>query len=266
MNLKTLLEQLAEYAERVPDDRLNAEHIDRDALIAGAKAALAAMGKPAYFITVTGRLHETEPTVLAFDLPDGRHALYTAPPQPVVECNDSDSPWLVCKTCAAAGKCAKADSWRKAVEHELAMFELSATDDPRESIKRLIDWNCAAQIDPDVSSAARELIERGGRHQEALLREVEFLREELAVWQRRFDTLLQQIASIDAMRPRTVTMQLPEGAELPVKYRLSPTDIYDFAGWLTTRPGTLVVGSSHDAAPMAEAVCDYIKTYPQRFE
>ena len=35
-----------------------------------------------------------------------------APPapaaQPLTECNDNDSPWLVCKPCAAAGKCARA--------------------------------------------------------------------------------------------------------------------------------------------------------------
>lgn len=30
--------------------------------------------------------------------------------------------------------------------------------------------------------------------------------------------------------------------------------IFDFAAWLTTQPGTLEIGRSHDAAPMAEAV------------
>lgn len=43
------------------------------------------------------------------------------------------------------------------------------------------------------------------------------------------------------------------------------TDIYDFAGWLTTRPGVLSVGSSLEAGPMAEAVGEYIKAFPQRF-
>jgi hypothetical protein len=51
----------------------------------------------------------------------------------------------------------------------------------------------------------------------------------------------------------------------PVAYVLSPTDIYAFAGWLTTRPGTMVVGSSHEAGPMAEAVGEYLKTFPERF-
>ena len=157
------------------------------------------------------------------------------------------------------------DRWREAVDHELSVCHMTASDDPRESIKRLIDWHCAVQIDPDVSSAAQELIERGRGDGERLYRDIDFLRAELETWQRRFDMLLQQIANIDAMRPRTVTLQLPEGAELPVKYRLSPTDIYDFAGWLTTRPGALTVGSSHDAAPMAEAVGEYLKTFPERF-
>ena len=43
-------------------------------------------------------------------------------------------------------------------------------------------------------------------------------------------------------------------------------DIYDFAGWLTTRPGVMPVGSSSNAAPMAEAVKEYIETYPERFD
>lgn len=47
--------------------------------------------------------------------------------------------------------------------------------------------------------------------------------------------------------------------------RLHPTDIYDFAGWLTTRPGMMKVGSAFDAAPMADAVGEYLKTFPDRF-
>lgn len=44
-----------------------------------ALAAPVAQGEPAYFVTVSGRLHLTDPTAVAFDLPDGRHALYTTP-------------------------------------------------------------------------------------------------------------------------------------------------------------------------------------------
>jgi len=51
----------------------------------------------------------------------------------------------------------------------------------------------------------------------------------------------------------------------PVQYELSPTDIYDFAGWLTTRNGVMKVGSSCEAGPMAEAVGEYLKTFPDRF-
>jgi hypothetical protein len=53
--------------------------------------------------------------------------------------------------------------WRDAVEDELSTLQMVASDDPLESIRRLIDWHCAVQIDPLVSSAARELIERGKR-------------------------------------------------------------------------------------------------------
>jgi hypothetical protein len=53
--------------------------------------------------------------------------------------------------------------WRDAVDDELVSLHMVASDDPRESIRRLIDWHCAVQIDPLVSSAAQELIERGRR-------------------------------------------------------------------------------------------------------
>lgn len=48
-------------------------------------------------------------------------------------------------------------------------------------------------------------------------------------------------------------------------YLLSPTDIYDFAGWLTCRPGVMPVGETSDAAPMAEAVGEYLDKFPDRF-
>ena len=53
--------------------------------------------------------------------------------------------------------------WRDAVDRELTTLHMFASDDPRESIHRLIGWHCAEQIDPLVSSAARDLIERGKR-------------------------------------------------------------------------------------------------------
>lgn len=55
------------------------------------------------------------------------------------------------------------NSWRDAVDDELSVCHMVASDDPRESIKRLIDWHCSVHIDPDVSSAAQALIERGRR-------------------------------------------------------------------------------------------------------
>lgn len=35
--------------------------------------------------------------------------------------------------------------------------------------------------------------------------------------------------------------------------------IYDFAAWLTTRPGLMRVGAMHNAAPMAEAVGVFLR-------
>lgn len=49
-------------------------------------------------------------------------------------------------------------------------------------------------------------------------------------------------------------------------YKLSEIDIYDFAGWLTTRKGVMEVGSSCPVSPMAEAVGEYIEKFPERFD
>lgn len=38
--VRRLVEQLAEYVEGVPDDRLNVEHLDREQLVAAARALL----------------------------------------------------------------------------------------------------------------------------------------------------------------------------------------------------------------------------------
>lgn len=65
---------------------------------------------------------------------------------------------------ALAADEARPDPWREAVEEELvACGNMTASDDPRESVRRLIDWHCAVQIDPAVSSEAQALIERGRR-------------------------------------------------------------------------------------------------------
>jgi hypothetical protein len=57
---------------------------------------------------------------------------------------------------------------------------------------------------------------------------------------------------------------VPANVKSPT-YQLSEVDIYGFAGWLTTRPGVMPVGDTCDAAPMAEAVGEYIKTFPELF-
>lgn len=64
---------------------------------------------------------------------------------------------------ALAASEAQSNAWREAVDAELVSLHMVASDDPRESVRRLIDWHCAIQIDPSVSSAAQELIERGRR-------------------------------------------------------------------------------------------------------
>jgi hypothetical protein len=45
------------------------------------------------------------------------------------------------------------------------------------------------------------------------------------------------------------------------KLRVSPSEaVFAFAAWLTCRPGTLNVGSRHDAGRMAELAGEYIRS------
>lgn len=74
---------------------------------------------------------------------------------------------------------------------------------------------------------------------------------------------LNSVNSVNSIKSSKTLDAQP--AAQSVTYQLSPTDIYDFAGWLTTRKGVMTVGSSCEAGPMAEAVGEYLKTFPERF-
>lgn len=65
----------------------------------------------------------------------------------------------------------------------------------------------------------------------------------------------------DAMKALRQALENPE----PVAHRLHETDIYEFAGWLTTRPGIMEVGATSEAGPMAEAVGEYLRSFPEKF-
>lgn len=58
---------------------------------------------------------------------------------------------------------------------------------------------------------------------------------------------------------------LPAPQAVPDDARMWEDDLYAFAGWLTTRPGVMPVGSTSDAAAMAEAVNEYINSHADRF-
>ena len=67
------------------------------------------------------------------------------------------------------------DPWRDAVDDMLVTCHEVASDDPRESINRLINWHVTISLDPAVSSAAQELIARG--REEALNESIKMLEE-----------------------------------------------------------------------------------------
>ena len=49
-------------------------------------------------------------------------------------------------------------AWRDAVDEMLTVAHMVASDDPRESINRLISWHVAVALDPAVSSDAAALV------------------------------------------------------------------------------------------------------------
>ncbi len=67
------------------------------------------------------------------------------------------------------------DPWRDAVDDMLVTCHEVASDDPRESINRLINWHVTISLDPAVSSAAQELIARG--REEALNESIKLFEE-----------------------------------------------------------------------------------------
>lgn len=73
--------------------------------------------------------------------------------------------------------------------------------------------------------------------------------------------------AINAAKKYLLTAAPTPPAQQPeaVPSGLHETDIYDFAGWLTSRPGVMEVGCTSWACPMADAVVEYIKTFPERF-
>ena len=78
MNKDEALRLALEYVELVPDDRYNADHIDRDALITAIKAALEAKDEPvAWWIPK----HKAPDMVSKVRWSDECEPLYTTPPQ-----------------------------------------------------------------------------------------------------------------------------------------------------------------------------------------
>ncbi len=53
------------------------------------------------------------------------------------------------------------DAWRAAVDDMLTVCHEVASDDPRESINRLINWHVSVALDPTVSSDAAALVQAG---------------------------------------------------------------------------------------------------------
>ena len=56
-------------------------------------------------------------------------------------------------------------AWRQAIDDELVTIDTTTESyaSPQAAVRALIDWHCAVQIDPLVSSAAQALIDQGKR-------------------------------------------------------------------------------------------------------
>jgi len=53
------------------------------------------------------------------------------------------------------------EPWRATVDDMLTVCHMTASDDPRESVNRLINWHVSVALDPCVSSDAQALIDQG---------------------------------------------------------------------------------------------------------
>ena len=71
-----------------------------------------------------------------------------------------------------AAELAKLRQWRDVADDMLTVYHEVASDDPRESIDRLISWHVQVALDPAVSSDAAALVEVG-RQQGAKLQQGE---------------------------------------------------------------------------------------------
>ena len=63
-----------------------------------------------------------------------------------------------------ASKSLAANPWREAIDAELVCLHLGTVDSfptAKEALDALIDWHVATALDPEVSSAAKALVDRG---------------------------------------------------------------------------------------------------------
>ena len=66
-----------------------------------------------------------------------------------------------------AAELAKLRQWRDVADDILTVYHEVASDDPRESIDRLISWHVQVALDPAVSSDAAALVEVGRQRSQA---------------------------------------------------------------------------------------------------
>lgn len=105
-----------------------------------------------------------------------------------------------------AARCVAAErSWRDAVDDMLTVCHMVASDDPRESINRLINWHVAVALDPAVSSDAAKLV-AAERERCALLCEAEHVgasltADDLVPCDEAYNTALQHAAAAIRQAP-----------------------------------------------------------------
>jgi len=103
-------------------------------------------------------------------------------------------PHLVAAPAQPAPQAQEPNAWRDTVDDMLTVCHMVASDDPRESIDRLINWHVSVALDPDVSSDAAALVARGAAQ------ELEALRAE------------RDAAVADAQRYRWLRARMPGSA------------------------------------------------------
>lgn len=91
----------------------------------------------------------------------------------------------------------KLNAWKDAIENECALCFIEPTDDARQTLAKIIDWNQKVALDPNVSEDAAKLRDTHLEERNTLMEVVGHLSRDLAKANRTIEDLLSKLATRD---------------------------------------------------------------------